>query len=127
MQLRVLQALDDPCQLCCVALCSVAQLPLEDNDSCDLLAYVDESISFIRRAVERQQNILIHSNKGQSRCAAVLIAYLMTQQQHTLQEALLLIQATLPRAQPKPYLMEQLRQLEQQLHPQHDLTAAVQH
>ncbi len=87
---------------------SVEMLDLPEED---LAARLSECAPFISEAMVGGR-VLVHCNAGVSRSAAVVIAFLVTECDMSLAEAVGLAKAKRPASAPNPGFMAQLRQLE---------------
>lgn len=64
------------------------RLPLEDDTSTNILAYLDTAVDRINEAiVKRDAHVLVHCVAGVSRSATIVIAYLMKHRRMNLREA----------------------------------------
>jgi hypothetical protein len=83
-------------------------LPLFDDPDADLLPHIEASNAFITSARARGGAVLVHCYAGQSRSAALVIAYLMKSQGLGLMDAWALTRAGRPCAQPNSGFLRQL-------------------
>lgn len=83
-------------------------LPLFDDPDADLLPHVEAANAFIAGARACGGAVLVHCYAGQSRSAALVIAYLMQAQGLGLMEAWALTRAARPCAQPNSGFLRQL-------------------
>ena len=89
--------------------------PILDLPDTDITVYFDECFAFIDAA--RQDGcVFVHCNAGVSRSAAVVIAYLMSSQQMSFDDALAHLKSHRPSVRPNDGFMTALRKYT----PQHD-------
>ena len=81
---------------------------LVDNTGTPLLPYLRKALPWIKDAQDRGGRVLLHCASGSSRSGAVLIAYLMWQQDLTVDQALALARRSRPIIAPNPGFYEQL-------------------
>ena len=90
-----------------------------DNDACTILDSRDETVemarSFINESLDKGESVLVHSQRGQSRCIALLGAYLMRQFRWTVNKALQYIQSRRADVAIKPAFHRQLLSFERRL------------
>jgi len=88
-----------------------------DNDSQDILPFIDEALGFIRgaRSERADARVLVHCVQGISRSASVVIAYLMMFEQKSLREAHAHTCSVRPIAEPRASFLDQLGNLEKRL------------
>ena len=67
---------------------SLLVIPIHDDPSEDIGAYLKSAVEFIGTALGRGEGVLVHCMMGISRSATVVIAYLMRTKNQTLDEAL---------------------------------------
>ena len=85
-----------------------------DTAAADLRAHFDACANFIERA-QFYSSVLVHCHRGQSRSAAMVMAFLMRAQGLNVQSALARCQKVRPAAAPNPSFMKQLREFSEQL------------
>lgn len=83
-------------------------LPLFDDPDADLAPHIQAAIAFISAARARGAGVLVHCYAGQSRSAALVIAYLMASRGMSLMEAWAATRAARPCAQPNAGFLRQL-------------------
>lgn len=84
------------------------QIPLDDTEEQDVLAYLPATIAFIQKALASGDGVLIHCMAGMSRSATIAAAYLMHSQGLDPTGALELIREVRPTIQPNPSFLHQL-------------------
>ncbi|KAF8609804.1 hypothetical protein BDV93DRAFT_518559 [Ceratobasidium sp. AG-I] len=84
------------------------QIPLDDTEEQDVLAYLPATIAFIQNALVSGDGVLIHCMAGMSRSATIAAAYLMHSQGLDPTGALELIREVRPVIQPNPSFLHQL-------------------
>ncbi|KAJ1310975.1 hypothetical protein OPQ81_009484 [Rhizoctonia solani] len=84
------------------------QIPLDDTEEQDVLAYLPATIAFIQKALASGDGVLIHCMAGMSRSATIAAAYLMYSQGLDPAGALELIREVRPTIQPNPSFLHQL-------------------
>ncbi|CAE6429810.1 unnamed protein product [Rhizoctonia solani] len=84
------------------------QIPLDDTEEQDVLAYLPATISFIQKSLASGDGVLIHCMAGMSRSATIAAAYLMYSQGLDPTGALELIREVRPTIQPNPSFLHQL-------------------
>lgn len=83
-------------------------LPLFDDPDADLAPHVEAANAFIAAARARGAGVLVHCYAGQSRSAALVIAFLMASQGMGLMQAWAATRAARPCAQPNAGFLRQL-------------------
>ncbi|CAB3234686.1 unnamed protein product [Arctia plantaginis] len=68
-----------------------------------------DCLTYIRKAVESKENILVHCNAGVSRTSMVTIAYLMHYERMEFQDAYALVKSKRPAIQPNDGFKKQLK------------------
>ena len=90
-----------------------------DNDACVVLdardEVVDRVVRFINESLEKGESVLVHSQRGQSRCVTIVAAYLMHQFRWTVNKALQYIQSRRSDIAIKPAFHRQLLGYERRL------------
>ncbi|KAL5640857.1 hypothetical protein ACGC1H_001371 [Rhizoctonia solani] len=84
------------------------QIPLDDTEEQDVLAYLPATIAFIQKSLASGDGVLIHCMAGMSRSATIAAAYLMYSQGLDPTGALELIREVRPTIQPNPSFLHQL-------------------
>lgn len=87
------------------------RVPIEDSCVEDLLPYIPEIISFINE--NKDKRILLHCQRGQSRSASILIAYLMKTNKWLYDKTLKYVKLSRPYIKPNSSFENQLKTLEQ--------------
>jgi protein-tyrosine phosphatase len=90
------------------------RIPINDNRGEDLLSHLEGVVAFIE-AGRFHGSVLVHCQKGVSRSASVVVAYLMKHRGLTLNDALKYLRLRRPEVKPHEAFMHQLGQFEQQL------------
>lgn len=85
-------------------------LPVKDNLEADLMLILPEALAFIEKAVEANENLLIHDYSGRSRSPAIMIAHLMKRYSIGYDAGLTLLKSAYPEASPNINFASQLRQ-----------------
>ena len=67
------------------------QLKLHDELKQEIVPVFETVFNFINETVQRGGKVFIHSERGQSRCAALAIAYIMHSQQLSFYEAYIFV------------------------------------
>lgn len=95
-------------------------IPLEDEDDQDLLAQLDECLTFLHNARKKCESmkcrILIYSYFGLSRSCSVALAHMMKEEEWTLHKSWSYLKQCHPSAQPNDGFLLQLLQYEGKLH-----------
>lgn len=94
---------------------SMLRIPLRDDDEEDIEQYFGTAAEFIE-SIEDEEKILVHCHAGQSRSCALVIAWLILKRNHTLKDAVTLVQQARPQAAPNAGYMNALVQLEERVH-----------
>ncbi|XP_041923646.1 dual specificity protein phosphatase 19a [Alosa sapidissima] len=84
-------------------------LSILDLPDTDIISYLQECTQFIEQAKAERGVVLVHCNSGVSRCAAVVIGYLMSREGQAFNDALALVKSARAASCPNPGFMEQLR------------------
>lgn len=84
------------------------QIPLDDTEEQDVLAYLPATIAFIQKSLSSGDGVLIHCMAGMSRSATIAAAYLMYSEGLDPNGALELIREVRPSIQPNPSFLHQL-------------------
>ncbi|EUC65419.1 tyrosine-phosphatase [Rhizoctonia solani AG-3 Rhs1AP] len=84
------------------------QIPLDDTEEQDVLAYLPATIAFIQKSLASGDGVLIHCMAGMSRSATIAAAYIMYSQGLDPTGALELIREVRPTIQPNPSFLHQL-------------------
>lgn len=79
-----------------------------DNQSADIAVYFDECVAFIDDALSRGEKVLVHCFAGISRSTSIVLAYLIEKYNHSLPDALRIVQEKRPVARPNEGFMLQL-------------------
>ena len=93
------------------AMTHVAQLSDDDALSTDIP--ILNCLSFIDTAVQAGHRVVVHSSHGASRASSIVVAHLMFNNGTSLADTLAVLRQKWPRAQPRPYFMSQLSELDQ--------------
>ena len=89
------------------------RVPMRDVNTESVLDHLPKAIEFLDRARIRADGaVLIHCNEGKSRSCAVTVGFLVRTHGRTLAEALELVRAARPIAEPKEAFLAQLGTLE---------------
>ncbi|CAG8499757.1 777_t:CDS:2, partial [Scutellospora calospora] len=56
-------------------------IPIRDYENTNIMEYFDASYHFINQALQENGNVLVHCQRGISRCATIVIAYIMRNSQ----------------------------------------------
>jgi Dual specificity phosphatase, catalytic domain len=94
-----------------------AVLRIKDDGSEGILnsTAVEDALAFMDQAMQASRSILVHCEKGISRSATMICAYLITRHQLKCDDALTLLRQTRPQACPNIRFSFELRKLEAQL------------
>ncbi|XP_048095661.1 dual specificity protein phosphatase 19 [Alosa pseudoharengus] len=84
-------------------------LSILDLPDTDIISYLQECTQFIEQAKAERGVVLVHCNSGVSRCAAVVIGYLMSREGQAFNDALALVKSARAASCPNPGFMEQLK------------------
>ncbi|KAL1503838.1 hypothetical protein AB1Y20_012304 [Prymnesium parvum] len=88
------------------------RLPLRDMNTESLLDHLPKAVAFLQRArVRADGRVLVHCNEGKSRSASVVIGYLIQTHGVGFAEALEMVRAARPQAEPKEAFCRQLASL----------------
>ncbi|XP_076452305.1 serine/threonine/tyrosine-interacting-like protein 1 [Babylonia areolata] len=90
-------------------------LQVEDTNDADLLTHFDKACNFIEEHRQKSQAVLVFDHLGISRCATIVIAYLMKHNQWPLMRAYFHVQNCLSTLRPNRAFVQQLSEWEQQL------------
>jgi len=82
---------------------------IPDATDVDLTPSMEDALPFIARAIAEGGRVLVHCERGVSRSASVVTAYLMMRQHSHLPAALAAVRAARPCANPNPGFMAQLK------------------
>lgn len=89
------------------------RVPMRDVNTESVLDHLPRAIAFLDRARIRADGaVLVHCNEGKSRSCAVVMGFLVRTHGRTLAEALELVRAARPKAEPKGAFLAQLSTLE---------------
>ena len=89
------------------------RVPMRDVNTESVLDHLPKAIEFLDRARIRADGaVLVHCNEGKSRSCAVAVGFLVRTHGRTLAEALELVRAARPVAEPKEAFLAQLGTLE---------------
>ncbi|KAL2081299.1 hypothetical protein ACEWY4_023152 [Coilia grayii] len=84
-------------------------LSILDQPDTDIISYIQECTQFIEQAKAERGVVLVHCNTGVSRCAAVVIGYLMSREGQPFDDAFALVKSARPASCPNPSFIEQLK------------------
>lgn len=87
-------------------------IQVQDSPMEDLVVHFPRCFEFIDAAIARKGNVLVHCAGGVSRSATIVLGYLMSRHDMSLEEALALLRGARPFANPNPGFVAQLRELE---------------
>jgi len=91
-------------------------IPLRDNGSSNLLEELENSYDFTMESQEPDNKLFVHCKLGQNRSASFVIAFLMKSRNQSLYEAYSFLKEKRELIHPHKKYMEQLRQLDLELH-----------
>jgi len=91
-------------------------IPLRDNGSSDLLQKLQDSYDFAMESQEHGNKLFVHCQLGQNRSASFVIGFLMKSRNLSFYEAYSLVKKKRELIHPHKDYIEQLRQLDLQLH-----------
>jgi Dual specificity phosphatase, catalytic domain len=91
---------------------SYLRLPLRDEERADLGSVLREGVEFIEGGCIGSEPVLVHCERGQSRSASLVIAWLIEKRGMSFPDALGLVQRCRPVARPNPGFMQQLEWLD---------------
>lgn len=91
---------------------SYLRLSLKDNTDEKLDTCIDESWDFIETARKMGRAVLCHCEKGMSRSASIVLAYVMRHMEMSLVDSLELLKSRRPQTSPNSGFMEQLLEYE---------------
>jgi len=91
-------------------------IPLRDNGSSNLLEKLENSYDFMMESQEPGNKLFIHCQLGQNRSASLVIGFLMKSTNLSLYEAYTLVKEKRELIHPHKKYLEQLRQLDLNLH-----------
>jgi len=91
-------------------------IPLRDNGSSNLLEKLDNAYEFMLESQEPDNKLFIHCQLGQNRSASIVIGFLMKSRNLSLHEAYTLLKEKRQIIHPHKNYIEQLRQLDFELH-----------
>ncbi|KAG7454955.1 dual specificity protein phosphatase 19 [Solea senegalensis] len=80
-----------------------------DQPDADLLLHVQDCCDFIQQAHTEKGVVLVHCNTGVSRAPSVVIAYLMSCDGRSFDDALSLVRSARPASSPNPGFLDQLK------------------
>lgn len=83
-------------------------VPVYDENGCDLLSYMNGATQFVDRHVSQGGSVLVNCTYGVSRSATIVMAYLIRFHGMTRQEAYVTVKQCRPRANPNVGFWEQL-------------------
>lgn len=95
-------------------------IPARDIENQDISQYLDQSLNFIRNAIECDGKVLVHCSCGVSRSASIVIAYLIKYHQMNYQEAYVYIKQKRPIVEPNPGFVKQLVEFEERVRREED-------
>eukprot|EP00467_Chlorarachnion_reptans_P002601 CAMPEP_0114514542 /NCGR_PEP_ID=MMETSP0109-20121206/16210_1 /TAXON_ID=29199 /ORGANISM="Chlorarachnion reptans, Strain CCCM449" /LENGTH=305 /DNA_ID=CAMNT_0001694591 /DNA_START=1054 /DNA_END=1971 /DNA_ORIENTATION=- len=93
------------------------QINIPDLKSSQIQKHFEQAIEFINMVKEKKSRVLVHCYQGVSRSASIVIAYLMTCKNWSLEKAHSYLKKLRPMIQPNPGFWKQLQQYEKTLHP----------
>jgi len=91
-------------------------IPLRDNGSSNLLEKIDNSWDFVMESQEPGNKLFVHCQLGQNRSASFVIGFLMKFRNLSLYEAYAFLKEKRELIHPHKKYLEQLRQLDLELH-----------
>jgi len=91
-------------------------IPLRDNGSSNLLEKLDDSYDFMMESQQSGNKLFIHCQLGQNRSASFVIGFLMKFRNLSLHEAYTMLKEKRELIHPHKKYIEQLRELDLQLH-----------
>jgi len=94
-------------------------IPLRDNGSSDLLAKINNSWDFAMESQEPGNKLFVHCHLGQNRSASFVIGFLMKSRNLSFHEAYTLLKEKRELIHPHKKYIEQLRELDLELHKVH--------
>merc|ERR1711920_1111409 len=94
-------------------------IPLRDNGSSDLLEKIDDSWGFMMESQEPGNKLFVHCQLGQNRSASFVIGFLMKSKNLSFYEAYTVLKEKRELIHPHKKYIEQLRQLDLELHKVH--------
>ncbi|XP_053407922.1 dual specificity protein phosphatase 4-like [Mercenaria mercenaria] len=90
-------------------------IPVRDNESENISCWFNEALHFIETIRKQEGIVLVHCRAGISRSATICIAYLMTYQSFTLDQAFEFVRARREIISPNMNFMQQLYEFERML------------
>lgn len=88
-------------------------IPAEDRSSFNLSQYIPSCMNFIKKAMDNDENVLVHCHAGISRSATIVLAHLMVNRGYSLTNAFKLLRSKRPCVNPNPGFFNQLINLNQ--------------
>jgi len=90
---------------------------MHDTDAADLSPFFDSSVLFVEEARKEGNCVLVHCQQGVSRSAALVIAFLIKSEKHTLSSAYTHLRAQRPTCKVRPNFLKQLIEWDKKLKP----------
>jgi len=94
-----------------IRYCNVA---VNDEAHADILSYLEGATTFLHHLIQHNMNVLVHCERGISRSATVVLAFLIRFHKMTRDKAYLHVKARRPSISPNPGFWDQLEVFEQQ-------------
>ncbi|CAK1552622.1 unnamed protein product [Leptosia nina] len=85
------------------------KLDILDLPDSNVVPVLKESLPFLKEAIKRKENVLVHCNAGVSRTSLVAIGYLMQYEGMSYEEAHALVKSKRPAIRPNDGFIKQLR------------------
>lgn len=93
------------------------QIQIADHQTMDIKQHFTQAISYIKECKKNGEKVFVHCQKGISRSASIVLAYLITEESLTLQEAYNLTKQARKFIKPNKGFSNQLGQFEMELNP----------
>lgn len=91
------------------------KIEINDTNGQEIHKYFDEAHSFIERALQNNEKILVHCRAGISRSATIIISYIMKTKKMNLDEAYKFVKSKRPIVDPNLDFYESLSMYEKEL------------